>query len=158
MKIYTLPILAAFMFSPAIAKENSAKSTSESSSDAANTFAICAGFFSYMAESFTKENKPETATYMHTLENGAKTSALYLLAAQYQLDNPNAPRKKLIDFEPVIEGRIEVSIIRMRALEENADVESMTQQSNECVALLPVQEKIIVQLKKQWVNPDEKSP
>lgn len=141
----------AFLFLPLYAGAVTPEDDRASSVETANQFADCSGFWIWMSDSFI-ERKPETAKYLRMLANGAKSSALYVLALQYSLDHPKGPPRTYGSFAVAIEGRIESTVTRMRALEEMEDFEGIKKMTDICQAILPAQEQAVQQMRNDFVK------
>jgi hypothetical protein len=132
---------------PQVATEESggeaAGVTKAEATEAANTFARCAGYFKFMAEMATLAEKPAQAEYIHMLANGAESAAAHWLATQYALENKDGPPRTYGSFYVVFKGVVEGALAHNRALAEAGDIESIRRQGRLCDELLPMQEEIV---------------
>lgn len=115
----------------------------ESINEMAASLAGCAGFWTWLSESTRRGGKPAAADYIKTYANGAYSSALWLLAAQYALENQDGEPRTYGSFGGSIDGSMEIERLRLTALEESEDMAEIERRYVECEALTSVSEMIL---------------
>lgn len=119
------------------------KENLEGSGELAATFARCAGYWTWFSEFNKRDGKPAVADYIRMYANGAYTSALWVLASEYALENQGGEPRTYGSFGELIDGPMEVERLRMTALEELDDIDAIKQQHASCEALTEGSEEII---------------
>ncbi len=122
-----------------------------------NDFADCAGFYDYLAGFTLAQNKPANADAMSNLANGAKSSALYLLGMDYAMTHRDGPRRSYGSFSPMVDGRRETELARLKAVEENNDQEALNDRGVYCQSLLPIQEEIVSQMRSDTADREQEA-
>lgn len=124
----------------------------------AKTFASCEGFFTFMADFSRNNGQQASADYLKTFANGSRSAALWLLATKYQLDNPDAPARRLGDFGLLVDGPAETERLRFAALAEIGDMAPLEQQSELCKDMLAAFDPIMQQFRQRTLGPDAHRP
>lgn len=127
------------------------KESHDQTVEIANGFADCSAYWQFLSEFSLEQNKPAAAEGMRNLANGAKTTALYFLAMEWTLSHPNEPRT-YGSFSPQIDGRIDTSLVRFRAMAEMNDAEGIEAQGHLCQGLTSIQEETIQKIRDASAN------
>jgi len=123
------------------------RTTLGESAQLAASFARCAGYWTWLSESTRRDGKPAGADYLNTYANGAYSSALWLLATRYAAENAEGPPRTYGSFGALIEGPRELERLRMTALEESGDIESISAAHTICEALTEGSETILSEMR-----------
>jgi hypothetical protein len=120
---------------------------SDETTELINQFSDCAGFYSFTSESMVVIHQPASAQQAKNLENGAKMSALYLLATDYAKKNKDP--KPYGYFGPYVESRMDAKITTLRAHLEQKDSQAFKDETEICNALQELQEQIVQTVRNQ---------
>lgn len=115
-----------------------------------NNLARCAGVYEAMSGFSASEGQQATSATLHQQHNGAKISAMYLLALEHGLHSEEP--KEIGAFAPYVDGIVETSITYMLMLIEQQDLETIREKTSACSALGPVQDKIVQMLRDSEVG------
>jgi hypothetical protein len=122
------------------------KESHDQAVEIANGFADCSAFWLFLSEFSLQQQKPAAAEGLKNLANGAKTTALYFLAMEWTVSHPNEPRT-YGSFSPQVDGRIDTSLVRYRAMAEMDDAEGIEIQGKVCQDLTSIQEETIQKIR-----------
>ncbi|MFP7721413.1 hypothetical protein [Lysobacter sp. A3-1-A15] len=126
--------------------------TSEESREFADQLTMCAGYYGWLEEAAQALGRPAAADHIRGYRNGAKSAALYLEALAFRLDNPDAPARTYGSFSPLVDGPIESSKIRIRALQEAGNEEQIARMDQECEDLKEATGGIITLIREEMAG------
>lgn len=114
-------------------------------------FARCMGYWQWFGQYLEANGQPASGEYVRTYANGAQTAALWLLAAQYQVENPDKPPRRLGEFGHHLEGPADLERLRMAALAETGDSEAIEQANAHCLEVAQASHPLLQSLRKEML-------
>jgi len=124
-----------------------------------NFYGNCAGVWDFHADLQAAEGKPASAEQLRNMGNGAQTAALWLLANKHSLDTGKATTYG--SWDDLVRPRRENGKLRMHALAEQQDFETIKAESQACLDAAEAQEKVLQMMREDRVRQaqnDNKNP
>jgi hypothetical protein len=142
-------ILSAATNSAHPASEEIAAAVAEAT-EAANSYADCAGWWDFMSAIEGAAERPASAEQLRNVANGAQTAALWLHAQAYALTAKKPARYGT--WLPLVAPRRAAASTRAAAMVEQGDVEFMRAEGKRCQAMLEGQQHAIDEIRKDSVQ------
>lgn len=113
----------------------------------------CVGYYGWAEELQRSSNLSDGADYARTFKNGAALAAAYILSVQRQSEAPGATPRESQHFLDVVSARAEANQLRMRALAESGDDDSIKEQGALCAGLSGAIEGVLDLLRQSTAPP-----
>jgi hypothetical protein len=141
--------MLAFILSLALAIPASDSLSVDDAQELGNRLALCAGAWDFLAEVEAQEKRPSSAKQAADTARGAMLAAQYVMFIYHAASSDKEPRA-LESFGAMFEGPRESGRTRLAAMIEREDFEGFSAEIDACGELLPVQESIINQIRRQY--------